>query len=250
MSEKDENGVQFQPAVTKRASEIIVDQIRERILRQELKPGDRLPSERNMMEMFQRSRPTVREALRMLERSGYIRTIAGSNGAVVLEPDNHNLQKSIQEAIQIRQIDLRELSEYRSINEVATVVWACQRRTEEDLEQLRDCLDRMAGTELNPAAFIALDSEFHSLIAAASKNAVSLLMIRPLSNLIQNFIRAKLATMTPEAQQDMLSRGIEIHEEIYRAIEQRDDHLAREKMQKHLNEFEVDMRLEDTLSHS
>lgn len=250
MSERDENEVRFQPAVTKRASEIIVDQIRERILRQELKPGDRLPSERNMMEMFQRSRPTVREALRMLERSGYIRTIAGSNGAVVLEPDNHNIQKSIQEAIQIRQVDLRELSEYRSINEVATVTWACLRRTEEDLRKLRDCLDRMDGTHLDPAAFIALDSEYHSLIAAASKNTVSLLMIQPLSNLIQTFIRAKLATMTPSDQTDMLIRGIRIHEEIYRAIEQRDVELAREKMQKHLDEFEIDMRVEDTLGHS
>lgn len=245
MSEKDEMGISFEPAVTKRASEIIVDQIRERILRQELKPGDRLPSERNMMQMFRRSRPTVREALRMLERSGYIRTIAGSNGAVVLEPDNHSLQNSIQEAIQIRQVNLRELSEYRRINEVATVAWACQRRTQEDLDKLQDCLARMEGTDSDPAAFIALDAEFHSLIADASKNTVSLLMIQPLSDLIRNFIRAKLATMAPSDQQQMLARGIEIHGEIFRAIQKQDVQLAREKMQKHLHEFEIDMRVEE-----
>ena len=250
MSEKEENGVQFQPAVTKRASEIIVDQIRDRILRRELKPGDRLPSERQMMEMFQRSRPTVREALRMLERSGYIRTIAGSNGAVVLEPDNRSIQQSIQEAIQIGRIDLSEMHEYRSISEVATVTWACGRRTEEDLRKLRDCLDRMADTHRNPSAFITLDSEYHGLIAAASKNTVSMLMIQTLSNIIQNFIRAKLATMTEADQMEMLSRGIEMHEKIYQAILLQDERLAREKMQQHLDDFEVDMRMEETFRHS
>ena len=64
----------FHPIKTVRASEAIYEQIKDRIISGELKPGDRLPSERNMMELFQRSRPTIREALRMLERSGYIRT--------------------------------------------------------------------------------------------------------------------------------------------------------------------------------
>ena len=89
--------VTFQPAATKRASEIIYEQVREMIVKGKLKPGDRLPNERAMMEMFQRSRPTVREALRMLERSGYIRTSAGSNGAVVTEPGgNNNMQMTMQ----------------------------------------------------------------------------------------------------------------------------------------------------------
>lgn len=246
----DDTRIQFQPAVTKRASEIIVDQIREKILLQELKPGDRLPSEKQMMEMFQRSRPTVREALRMLERSGYIRTIAGSSGAVVLEPNNHSVQKSIQEAIQISQIDLRELSEYRSISEAATAIWACQRRTQEDLENLRNCLDRMDGSHLDPVTFMALDAEFHNLIATASKNTLSILIDQSLRNIIQNFIQTKLATMTEEDQTKMLERGIEKHAQIYRAIELRDEKMAQETMKKHLSEFEMDMKVEDTFKHS
>ena len=60
----------FRPVETKRASEAIFDQIKDLIMRGKLRPGDRLPSERSMIEMFQRSRPTIREALRMLERAG------------------------------------------------------------------------------------------------------------------------------------------------------------------------------------
>ena len=50
----------FEPVETKRASEAIYEQIKERIISGDLKPGDRLPSERNMMELFRRSRPTIR----------------------------------------------------------------------------------------------------------------------------------------------------------------------------------------------
>ena len=92
----------FHPIKTVRASEAIYEQIKDRIISGELKPGDRLPSERNMMELFQRSRPTIREALRMLERSGYIRTIPGSNGALVTLPTGRNMIESIGEALQNR----------------------------------------------------------------------------------------------------------------------------------------------------
>lgn len=235
--------LQFQPAVTKRASEIIVEQIRERILRGELKPGDRLPSERNMMEMFQRSRPTVREALRMLERGGYIRTIAGSNGALVLEPNN-SVQKSIQEAMQIGHISLGEMYEYRCVNEIATVVWACQRRTEENLAKLRDCLERTEQTREDPLQFIDLDSEYHRLIAEAAKNSVSILMTQTVSNIIRNFLRTKLATMAASEQREMLAKGLELHQQIYKAVELRDEKLAEEKMRMHLKDFEMDLRVE------
>jgi DNA-binding FadR family transcriptional regulator len=59
----------FSPFATQRASEVIYEQIRELIISGQLKPSDRLPSERTLMEMYHRSRPTIREALRMLESS-------------------------------------------------------------------------------------------------------------------------------------------------------------------------------------
>lgn len=238
-----DKGVAFQPAVTKRASEIIFDQVKSMIVQGQLKPGDRLPSEKNMMEMFQRSRPTIREALRMLERGGFIRTIAGSHGAIVLEPDNQSIQRSIEEALQIGRIDLGEMYEYRSISEAATVTWACQRRTEEDLDRMRDCLKRMVPTVNDSPAFIAIDSEFHGLIAAASKNTVSILIIQTISNMIRNFIRAKLTSMTKQEQAEMFAKGLELHEEIFRAIEAQDEERARQAMEKHLLDFKLDLNL-------
>ena len=242
MSEKIPTSVTFQPAVTKRASEIIFDQIREMIIRRELKPGDRLPSERNMMEMFQRSRPTIREALRMLERGGYIRIIAGSNGAVVLEPDSRSIQQSIEEALQIGQIDLAEMSEYRSISEAATVTWACQRRTETDLDTLRAHLDKMAESVNDYTAFITMDPEYHGLIAAAAKNTVSVLINKTLGSINQNFMRQKLLSMSEAEQARMLRSVHEIHEEIYEAIKAQNVGAACAAMEKHLVAFGSDLK--------
>lgn len=242
MAEQNTNNINFQPAVTKRASEIIFDQVKDMIIRRELKPGDRLPSERNMMDMFQRSRPTIREALRMLERGGYIRTIAGSNGAVVLEPDNHSIQQSIEEALQIGQIDLGEMSEYRRISEAATVAWACQRRTEEDLSLLRKQLDKMAENIQDPAAYIAMDPEYHGLIASAGKNTVSMLMSQTLSSINQNFMRNKISALPEAEQHKMLKKVHEKHEEIFRAIQAQDEQAACAAMEKHLTSFLDDLK--------
>ena len=63
--------------LNKKASESIFEEIRERILKGELRPNDRLPSERALIDVYHRSRPTIREALRMLEHAGLIMSIPG-----------------------------------------------------------------------------------------------------------------------------------------------------------------------------
>ena len=80
---KDEIKISLRPVQTKRASEEIYEQIKQLIIKGEIHPGERLPSERKMMDMMHRSRPTIREAMRMLERDGYIKIYSGSSGAVV-----------------------------------------------------------------------------------------------------------------------------------------------------------------------
>lgn len=237
--------VSFQPAVTKRASEIIFDQIKDMILRGELQPGNRLPSEKNLMDMFGRSRPTIREALRMLEREGYIRAIAGSSGAVVLAPDSTTISQSIAEALQIGRIDLAEMSEYRRISEAATVTWACERRTEEDIRTLREYLNKMAEHLNDASTFSSMDPKFHGLIAAAGKNSVSVLMSQTLSSTNQNFFLVSLAKIAPSSaaeQAVMLQRVHEQHEAIFEAIRDGDAQAGRAAMEKHLNSFLDDLR--------
>ena len=75
----------FFPAETQRAPEVIYDQIYQQIASGQLKPGDRLPSERVLAEQFQRSRHVIREALRMLQQDGLITVEVGSAGGSIVQ---------------------------------------------------------------------------------------------------------------------------------------------------------------------
>lgn len=127
MTVRDEDK-RLEPVVVKRASEEIYAQIRLKVMSGELKPGDRLPSEKNIMEMMHRSRATVREALRMLEGDGHIRTIPGSAGAIIQKLDTRNMEQSYDALMRVERIGVRELGELRDIIQVQTAGWAAERR--------------------------------------------------------------------------------------------------------------------------
>ncbi len=231
----------FHPAETKRASEAIFDQVRNLILQGELRPGDRLPSERNMIEMFQRSRPTIREALRMLERAGYIRTVAGSNGAVVMPPNDKNLENSLSDALSIGQISLDELAEYRTASEAVTAGWAAQRRTEEDIRALEAMLARMADCMDDYEQSVAIDPDFHGLIAKAAKNDVSVVFNSTFSKLSRSFMLKRMAAMPEQDRSEMVRRVHQMHTAIFTAIRAGDAEGASAAMRVHLAAFREDL---------
>ena len=231
----------FRPVETKRASEAIFEQIRDLIARGELKPGDRLPSERNMIEMFQRSRPTIREALRMLERAGYIRTVPGSNGAVVLPPNDKNLENSLADALSIGHISLDQLAEYRTASETVTAGWAALRRTEDDIRAMERLLERMEGSLDDYEQSVSLDPDFHGLIARAAKNTVSVIFNRTFSRLNQGYMIDRLAKLAPAEQLEMTQRVHQMHETIFNAIKRGDAEGASAAMRLHLMAFREDL---------
>lgn len=241
MDQMNKNSDIFHPIETKRASEAIYEQVKDKIVAGELKPGDRLPSERNMMELFQRSRPTIREALRMLERAGYIKTIAGSNGAIVTVPDSKNMEETIEDALQIGQISLPEIAEYRRASEGAAAVWAAERGTEEDLAALRQCLDSMEAVVGDVEAFMELDSRFHDMIARAAKNRVSRIMNATISKLNRAFIKDSYDTLSADERVRNNRRINEMHENIYQAIAAHQPELARQAMDEHMTYFLTDL---------
>ena len=239
---ESEENVLFRPVETKRASEVIFEQVLELIRRGELKPGDRLPSERNMMEMFQRSRPTVREALRMLERSGYIRTSGGSSGAIVLTPDGRSVENYMTDALSVGRASLQELSEYRMVSELGTAGWAAVRRTEEDLRAMEEVLAEMEARIGSLELYSELDCSFHGLVAKAAKNKVSEIFNRTFSRVNRSFVLARGEKMTLEEQVDMNRRVHEMHINIFETIRDGDKEKAQEAMRIHLNAFREDLK--------
>lgn len=231
----------FRPVETKRASEAIFEQIRGLVLQGELKPGDRLPSERHMIEMFQRSRPTIREALRMLERAGYIRTTAGSTGAVVLPPNDKNLENSLTDALSARHVPLKELAEYRMASEMSTSVWAAQRRTDEDVKAMEELLAEMAAALDSLERFGELDTQFHGLVAQAAKNAVSGIFNSTFSKLNRSFVINKWSSMSPAECREMNLRVHQMHVAIFEAIRDGDAKRAQAAAEAHMIAFRDDL---------
>ena len=231
----------FRPVQTKRASEAIFEQIRDLIVAEQLKPGDRLPSERHMIEMFQRSRPTIREALRMLERAGYIRTITGSSGAVVLPPNDKSLENSFTDALSTGYISLEELAEYRAASEAVTAGWAAQRRTEADVTAMERLLAQMAGCLADYEQSARLDQQFHSLIAQAAKNTVSVVFTSTFGKLNRGFVTRRMERMGPEERLEMNRRVHRMHETIFAAVKAGDADAASAAMRVHLAAFGEDL---------
>lgn len=233
----------LRPVTTRRASEAIYEQIRELILTGELKPGDRLPSERSLMESLQRSRPTIREALRMLEHAGFIRTVPGTNGAVVREPGTDEARETLMSLLQTNKVTIGELSEYRLANETAVARWAAARRSEKDVAALETILD---GAETHLLArryekFIGHDAAFHGALAQAGGNSVAALLAQILSRLTEPLVLEALRRQGEEENRDMCSRISSMHREILSAVAAGDPDAAERAMASHIKTFGADL---------
>src|ERR1700722_11471825 len=112
----------FRPVSTGRISEIIVDQIRVLMRQGQLKPGDRLPPERDLCERFGVSRVTVREALRMLESSSLVEIRVGARGgAFVTAPSSNRVGEGLADLLTLSVVSAANVTEVRLILEVGIV---------------------------------------------------------------------------------------------------------------------------------
>lgn len=231
------------PAPTQRASEAIYEQIKALILSGDLKPGDRLPSERSLMETMQRSRPTIREALRMLEHAGMIRTEHGINGAVVCEPGTNEVEESLMVMLRTNRVTVSELSEYRLANETAVARWAAARRTKDDLTRLTRILSdaEVLLAEGALERFIDHDAAFHRMLAQAAGNTVAMILAELLSRLTEPKMLDALRSQTKEENMDMCRRILAMHREILASVRDGDSDAAEQAMAHHIHVFSADL---------
>ncbi len=233
----------LRPIETKRASEAIYDQIKDLIISGQLAPGDRLPSERNMVEMLQRSRPTIREALRMLERSGFIRTMPGTNGAIVQHPSTDGMEQSLEVMLHTSNVSLSCLAEYRKYNDTAVARWAAQRRTAEDIQALRQLLDETSHQieQGLHSGFAKTDFKFHSQLAVAAQNQMSLIITRVMSKMVEPILLHAIERQTDAENAAMFRKIVGMHTKIYEAVSLGDADAAEQAMAHHIQVFEEDL---------
>lgn len=180
------------------------------------------------------SRTVVREAVKFLESRGLVRIERG-RGTVVAEPQTRPATETLKFALRGQSSLLSHLLEVRQMLEVGAAGLAAQRRTEENLEAMWACLERMRSKPAEPEGYVDADVEFHSEILRASQNPVLLLLFEPVTELLRESRQRSFS-----GPQITLSRTLQ-HQEIYGHIASGDAEGARRAMLRHLQDTENDL---------
>ncbi|WP_308437238.1 FadR/GntR family transcriptional regulator [Virgibacillus salexigens] len=187
----------------------VIDQIIELLLSGQLKPGDKLPSEMELLDMFMVSRPVLREAISSLETIGIVRrkTREGTyfTNKIGSKPFKIMLSLSVG--------DIKAFIETRIVQELGLVTLAAEKITDDDLRRMKENMEKMEAQE---GSTIELDKEFHRIIAYSATNPIIEGIIDPLLNMIDQ----TKETIPPEDRDKAYT--IEQHKEIYAALEKRD----------------------------
>jgi len=201
--------VELRPIKTKKIYEEIIEQIKQLILDGHLKPGDKLPSERNLVDSFKVSRSSIREALSALEMMGLVEVRTGE-GAYIRRLQANSLNTSFHWLLSLERESVLELLEVRKMIEVQAVRYATERITNEELEQLEKILSTM---------------RFDS-------NKITIRLMDTIADHLQHLIRIS----RPKLYEDKYTPELlyQEHADIYEAIKGRDLQKAKENMLKHL----------------
>lgn len=215
--------VSFIQVKTQRMYEAVVQQLEGMINRGELRPGDTLPSERDLTERLGVSRGVLSQAFRVLEEEGIIQVRPGSGRMVRDVPTRANEQ--VQTVRRLERAAIMDLIEVRDTLEGRIAQLACERATAADLEALRGVLDRCRAKDLDAN----LDEEFHLALAQASQNVVFANMLRLSLTLLRK--TRERTFRQPGSAQAML----EEHQDIYEAVARRDPVAAALAVTHHLD---------------
>ena len=180
--------LEFQQVRTRRVFEEICEQIRQRLAAGVLRPGDKLPAERDLAQEFKVSRPAVREALRTLEISGVVSLQKGVKGGAFIRDGNPAmLTQSLQDLVFLGRVSLRSLAEARVVITSAVIKLACERATEEDFRKLEQTIDFIESSEdLEHRAEAGV--MFFRLIAQATRNEVMTMLVDSLGDIVRYVI--------------------------------------------------------------
>jgi len=215
----------------KRITEEIVTQIRDHIAQGELQAGDRLPSEREMAQQLGVSRPTVREALQVLEHTGFVEILQGS-GTYIKDISQQALTDPLQILVDGSDKRYQEVYEFRTAIECWAVGLAAERIEPEALARLKQIIERMKARRARKEPVDELDAEFHLTIARSCHNGIYYHVVRTLLHLITQVTHISHKELFC-AEKDQVELMVD-HEALYEAIKARDAAKAKELMAFHL----------------
>ncbi|MGE6630110.1 FadR/GntR family transcriptional regulator [Bacillus sp. NPDC077027] len=228
--------MKFKQIKTKKIYEEIADALVASIRNGELIPGEKIDSVQALSESFQVSRSAVREALSALKAMGLIEMKQGE-GTYVKRFEPGQLTFSLSPAFLMKQKDVAQLLEVRSIIETGVVKKAAMNRTEDDLLRLFDALEQMNQAENHQEIGEEADLAFHLALAEASQNHLLKELMNQVSALLIETMR-ETRKIVLFSQKSSVRQLYEEHEQIFQAIRLKQPEEAEKAMMVHLENVE------------
>ena len=203
----------------------------ERLILKKLKPGDKLPAERELAALLKVSRGSIRDAIRSLELVGMVEPRQGT-GTIVRETRGDSSANAFASALKRRKEAVSELLDFRKMLEPPLAERAARHATAEEIAELQAILKRQEEKQNLGEAAVTEDAEFHYNVALASGNTVVLKVIDVVMDLLRE-------TRTNSLQVDgRAQKSFQGHRRILAAIQRHDSEAAKSAMLRHIEDVE------------
>jgi GntR family transcriptional repressor for pyruvate dehydrogenase complex len=220
----------FEPVSRQKTYEIVAERLLGLISSRHLGPGDAVPSERELVQLYGVGRSSIREALRMLESKGVIKN--SGNGTFAVAEFANTLNDSLSFLVSVEEADYGELFEVRRILEGEAAALAASRRGDDEVERMAAAIAEMESALDSEEGFITADLRFHLTIAQASGNRLIALLMEAIRSLLQRSLSS--AYHIPGSPES----AVVLHRLILEAIAARRPEEARQRMQEHVSRVE------------
>jgi GntR family transcriptional repressor for pyruvate dehydrogenase complex len=219
----------FTPVENRRTFEQVSSKIKALVFEGALKPGDKLPSEAELAKQFRVGRQTVREALRILELSGFIAVQKGFNGGPIIKDTIlANITNLLLDAFQMEKISVDNFVVARVMVEKGILNYAIDNADDQDVKALKENLRKAQRLIAEKELATDVNFDFHTLLASASKNAVFTILEKAI-NAIHRNLRSR---RTPDFQTS--KDAVLAHEKILDAFTKRDREKAINLLEEHI----------------
>ena len=227
----------FQAAKQTKIFQDVVDQIQEAIFDGRLKAGQTLPAERELKIMFNISRGTLREALRVLEQKGLIEIKLGvGGGSVVKAVDTEKITESLGILIRSQKVSLNHLAEFREDVEGIVAAHAARRHTPKDIQRLKKLLaeanECVGQGQRGRNAFIETDKQIHLNMALITGNPIYISVLHSIHDNIHRYYDRFLSMEHRELKENYQDLF-----DMVQAIEHGEVERARQVAQNHVQRF-------------
>lgn len=205
----------------------VIEQVRNAILVGELRPGDKLDSEAELVEKFQVSKQILRESIRALEYLGLVEIRKGAKGGVyIAEVDMKTTLAHLTNFLHFKDVSISHISEVRELIEPYCARLAAERITDEDLILLKNSIEECEkeSSAVYSPNITRSEIKFHRIISAASGNPIIILLV----DFIEDMLQDLKDIIRPDEKFTRLV--IRSHKQIYHALEERNPEKAYQEM--------------------